>query len=256
MAGQLELNIAFTAGLIGMALAWRGGLQRYAGFYDSSAAVKYMLYGLVIGTIFAWVADVQIFREYLQFIDGQAPITPVPFVISILLSVSLSLLVMLLLTRKGVLSTRSAPTSGWGLGLGIGAMLAARFAYLSLDDQLHGLSLEGMLGVAIIVTMSPLLEAALCAGQGALSMQGRRRTGVLGASAGRFVYMMFLPAAVLTLMWWVFIMPFVMLLVRLAGREWLPLTLTHEARRRYRRLLSDNARRQRESQIAAVAEDE
>ena len=76
MSGQLELNIAFTCGLIGMGIAWKGGLNRYAGFYDSSAAVRHMLYGLVIGTVFAWVADVEVFRQYLLFIDSQSPITP------------------------------------------------------------------------------------------------------------------------------------------------------------------------------------
>ena len=156
MSGQLELNIAFTCGLIGMGIGWKWGLKQIAGFYDTASAVKHIMFGLVIGTIYALISDELVFRDYLFFIRLEQELAIMPFLIAILLSISGSLFVMLILTRKSIFATKSGPTSGWCLGLGIGAMFSARFSYLVLDSEMYGLSMLGFTHILVLVFMLPL----------------------------------------------------------------------------------------------------
>ena len=244
MSGQLEVNIAFTLGLIGMGLGWKWGLTSVAGFYDSSSAVKYLMFGLVLGTIYALFSDVLVLRDYLAFIRGERELVIMNFIIAVLLSISTSLLIMLLLTRKNLLSTKSGTTSGWSLGLGIGAMFSARFSFLSMDY--YGIKASILIQVILFVVMLPLFEGALCSYQGSLSSKGFRFKSSFIASGGRFFFLMMLPAIFSLLIWWVVLIPIIMILYRKSISDWIPGSMTQEAKRRYRRIMADNLRRNKE----------
>tara|TARA_B100001758_G_C18405862_1_gene612022 strand:+ start:241 stop:1005 length:765 start_codon:yes stop_codon:yes gene_type:complete len=241
VSGALELNLAFTFGLIGMGLGWKWGLNQVSGFFDSASAVKYLMFGLVLGTIYALFSDTLVLRDYLKFMNGEQELVIMNFIISILLSISISLLIMLLLTRKNLLSTKSGTTSGWSLGLGIGAMFSSRFSYLSLEY--YGIGFISILQVTLFVVMLPLFEGAICSYQGNLSSKGYRFKSSFFASTGRFFFLMVLPAIFLEVIWWVILIPVIMILYRKSVTDWIPQSMTQEAKRRYRRIMADNVRR-------------
>ena len=109
MSEQLLVFTAFTCGLIGMGLGWKWGLSNVAGFFDSSSAVKYLMFGFILGTIYALLSDILVLRDYLLFIQNpdEQELSVMNYIASILISISTSLCVMLLMTRKSVIATKS-----------------------------------------------------------------------------------------------------------------------------------------------------
>lgn len=45
------------------------------------------------------------------------------------------------------------------------------------------------------------------------------------------------------IIWWVILIPVIMLLYRKSITDWIPQSMTQEAKRRYRRIMASNARR-------------
>jgi len=241
MSEQLIVFIAFTCGLIGMGLGWKWGLSNVAGFFDSASAVKYLMFGFILGTIYAFLSDELVLRDYLLFMRGEQELVIMNYIASILISISTSLGVMLLMTRKSIIATKSGPTSGWTLGLGIGAMFSSRYSYLSLTY--YGINFESVLQMMLFVIMLPLFEGAICCYQGYLSTNGQRSKSTIIASLGRLFFMMVIPAIFSLLIWWVLLLPIIMILYRKSVIEWIPESLTQDAKRRYRRIMADNARK-------------
>ena len=54
---------------------------------------------------------------------------------------------------------------------------------------------------------------------------------------------MILPAIFIEIIWWVILIPVIMLLYRKSITDWIPQSMTQEAKRRYRRIMASNARR-------------
>ena len=241
MSDQFVVFLAFTCGLIGMGLGWKWGLTNVAGFFDSASAVKYLMFGFILGTIYAFLSDELILRDYLLFIRGEKQLVIMNYIASILISISTSLGVMLLMTRKSIIATKSGPTSGWTLGLGIGAMFSSRYSYLSLTY--YGVNIESVLQMMLFVIMLPLFEGAICCYQGYLSTNGQRSKSTIIASLGRLFFLMVIPAIFSLLIWWVLLLPIIMILYRKSVIEWIPESLTQDAKRRYRRIMADNARK-------------
>ena len=241
MSEQLVVFLAFTCGLIGMGFGWKWGLSQVAGFFDSSSAVKYLMFGFLLGTIYAMLSDELMLRDYLGFIQGKQELAIMNYLASILISTSVSLFVMLLLTRKSIIATKSGPTSGWTLGLGIGAMFSSRYSYLSLEYS--GINFETIIQMLLFVILLPLFEGAICCYQGFMSTSGRRFRSTMMASMARLFFLMVLPPIFLLLIWWVILLPLIMILFRKSVSEWIPESLTHVAKRRLRRIMADNARR-------------
>ena len=81
MSGQLELNLAFTFGLIGM--PWMEmGFKQVSGFYDSaSRKISHVWIGL--GTLYALFSDNLVLRDYIKFINGEQELVIMNFIISI-----------------------------------------------------------------------------------------------------------------------------------------------------------------------------
>ena len=97
--------------------------------------------------------------------------------------------------------------------------------------------------MTLFVVMLPLFEGAICSYQGNLSSKGYRFKSSFFASAGRFFFLMVLPAIFLEVIWWVILIPVIMILYRKSITEWIPQSMTQEAKRRYRRIMADNVRR-------------
>ena len=57
---------------------------------------------------------------------------------------------------------------------------------------------------------------------------------------------MIIPAIVELLIWWVLLLPIIMMLYRKSVVDWIPESLTQDAKRRYRRIMADNARKRRD----------
>ena len=100
MSGQLELNLAFTFGLIGMGLGWKWGLNQVSGFYDSASAVKYLMFGLVLGTLYALFSDNLVLRDYIRFIIGEQELVIMNFIISIVYDYSIFCAIYCLLKQN------------------------------------------------------------------------------------------------------------------------------------------------------------
>ncbi|RAH13582.1 MAG: hypothetical protein CMB56_007030 [Methanobacteriota archaeon] len=241
MSEQFIIFTAFTCGLIGMGLGWKWGLSNVAGFFDSTSAVKYLMFGFLLGTIYAMLSDELVLRDYLAFMRQEQELTISNFLATVLISISTSLLVMILLTRKSVIATKSGPTSGWTLGLGIGAMFSSRYSYLSLEY--FGIEFQSIIQMLLFVVMLPLFEGAICCFQGLLSTNGQRFKSTLIASISRSFFIMMIPAIFTLMLWWVVLIPVVMILYRKSVTEWIPKSLTQDAKRRYRRIMADNARK-------------
>ena len=56
---------------------------------------------------------------------------------------------------------------------------------------------------------------------------------------------MIIPAIFELLIWWVLLLPIIMILYRKSVVDWIPESLTQDAKRRYRRIMADNARKRR-----------
>ena len=245
MSGALEVNIAFTFGLIGIGVGWNWGLKTISGFYDSASAVKYLLFGIILGTIYALLSDTLVLRDYLSFMRGEQLAPSInAYVSAFLISIATSLCVMLFLTRKSIIMTKSGPTSGWTLGLGIASMFAGRFSYLALDY--YGFEFQSIIQILLFSLMFPLFEGALCCYQGLLSTSGQRLKSTIMASFGRFFFLMMIPAIFSLLIWWVIMIPIIMLMYRKSVTDWIPQSMTQDAKRRYRRIMADNLRRTKE----------
>ena len=48
-----QQQIAFAIGLLGIYVGWRGIISKMTGFYDIANASKNLLYGIVVGMLFA-----------------------------------------------------------------------------------------------------------------------------------------------------------------------------------------------------------
>ena len=59
----VEMQIAFAIALLGIYLGWRTGLSHISGFYDLTGAARHLLYGIVIGMIFAVAVDQLVLAE-------------------------------------------------------------------------------------------------------------------------------------------------------------------------------------------------
>ena len=116
----VEMQIAFAIALLGIYLGWRAGLSHISGFYDLTGAARHLLYGIVIGMIFAVAVDQLVLAEIVinTSWDALAPTM-------LLIGASQSMLVLVVTGRPRTVRTCSSMPYGWTFGLGMGAMQAA-----------------------------------------------------------------------------------------------------------------------------------
>ena len=111
--------------LIGMTLGWRGVMTKFAGFYDLPTAWSQVFWGIVLGGVYAVMADGLLFQPYFITVESGNSVYAGLNVFSLLLvALIASVFSHLLLRRARVRKGGSQPTSGWALGLAIGGMTA------------------------------------------------------------------------------------------------------------------------------------
>mgnify|MGYP001342421112 CR=1 FL=1 len=139
---MLQMQVAFVISLLGVYVGWRGVIARMTAFYDLSGAVRYLLYGIVIGVFLALAVDQLILITIVE--DSSTSAVSVPlgnlFALSLLIAAVESSLALFLVGRPRVASIRASPPFGWALGLGLGSMQAAYLIVRLFDPGLAPLS--------------------------------------------------------------------------------------------------------------------
>ena len=242
MVSELVLfQLSSFCALIGMTLGWRGVMTRFAGFYDLPTAWSQVFWGIVLGGVYAVMADGLLFRPYYTTVTTNDGVYTGLNIISLLIVVMFaSVFSHLLLRRARVRKGGSQPSSGWALGLAIGGMTAMvmMFRMFEFEDIFSPI---GLMNVALISVVAPRAEALITAHHGFLMLQDRRWGAVLRSAFWRAALLVGLYFVVFNPEGWVFILPFV-LLASPSAEKWIWESVPKEGRRRLRRLWSEQAR--------------
>lgn len=242
MVSELVLfQLSSFCALIGMTLGWRGVMTRFAGFYDLPTAWSQVFWGIVLGGVYAVMADGLLFRPYYTTVTTNDGVYTGLNIISLLIVVMFaSVFSHLLLRRARVRKGGSQPSSGWALGLAIGGMTAMvmMFRMFEFEDIFSPI---GLMNVALISVVAPRAEALITAYHGFLMLQDRRWGAVLRSAFWRAALLVGLYFVVFNPEGWVFILPFV-LLASPSAEKWIWESVPKEGRRRLRRLWAEQAR--------------
>ena len=137
MVSELVLfQLSSFCALIGMTLGWRGVMTKFAGFYDLPTAWSQVFWGIVLGGIYAVMADNLLFQPYYTTVLTNDGVYTGLNIFSLLIVVMFaSVFSHLLLRRKRVRKGGSQPSSGWALGLAIGGMTAMVLMFECLNSK-------------------------------------------------------------------------------------------------------------------------
>jgi hypothetical protein len=239
----LHMQLAFAIGLIGIYAGWRGVIARMTGFYDLAGAVKYLLYGIVSGMVFAVAIDEMI----LQFgvIEGKLNIIEVS-ALALLIGASQSALVMFLVGRPRVVNLRASPPYGWTLGLGFGSMftsvLLVRLFDPNLVSDFSGFSEVSILMAVGISAVACIGHAMISAYQGSSVLQNKRLKSFYVSSFARAGMTVTLVLSLFTPFIIMFIAPILLYYWPTAQKVWLPMGMTPAAAQAYRRTIRQSDR--------------
>lgn len=244
---QMQMQLLIALGLLGVYAGWRGGMAKMAGFYDMPNATKHLGWGIVVGSASVYFIDGLFVQEVAYFrAVGVANLSLMFF-----LGLLQSLVIHFLLTRKGVRLLRAPPTSGWTLGLGMGAIISSYLMIRMASPGWPGFAsgftpLMIFVGLWITFTL-PVGEAALGAWQGSAITTKKPLTVMWQAGIFRGlllivtligvtaqpVFLLSLPLAA----YWGF---------TIAEEKWLPAALLPAIKQEYDRTLRMADRRRRE----------
>jgi len=239
----LLFQAAAVTSLIGMTLGWRGVMTKYSGFYDLPTAWSNVFWGILVGGVYASVSHNFILVPYLAMLQNQdaAVVNPINLLFVCLVA---SIAAHFLLRRERVRSGSSQPTSGWALGLAIGAMVGMLHLYrvYEITETIFSFRLwVTVLGFAIF---APRTEALICCFHGHLMLQGKRWGAVLRTTFWRCSYLVMFAFAVVDPLAWVFIVPFSLLINRRAN-EWIWDSIPSEGKKRLRKMWAREVRESR-----------
>ena len=242
MVSELVLfQLSSFCALVGMTLGWRGVMTKFAGFYDLPTAWNQVFWGIVIGGVYAVMADGLLFRPYYTTVlSSDGVYTGLNIISLMIVTLFASVFSHLLLRRKRVRKGGSQPSSGWALGLAIGGMVAmvTMFRMFEFEDIF---SASGLANIALVSIVTPRAEAMITARHGYMMLQGRRWGAVLRSAFWRAALLVALYFVVFQPIGWVFILPFVILSAP-SAETWIWESVPKEGRRRLRRLWAEQAR--------------
>ena len=186
MVSELVLfQLSSFFALIGMTLGWRGVMTKFSGFYDLPTAWSQVFWGIVLGGVYAVVADGLLFQPYYTTVVTNDGVYTGLNVFSLMaVAVFASVFSHLLLRRKRVRTGGSQPSSGWALGLAIGGMTAMVLMFRMFEfEDIY--SPKGLLNVVLVSLVAPRAEALITARHGFMMLQGKRWGAVLRAAFWR-----------------------------------------------------------------------
>ena len=180
MVSELVLfQLSSFFALIGMTLGWRGVMTKFSGFYDLPTAWSQVFWGIVLGGVYAVVADGLLFQPYYTTVVTNDGVYTGLNVFSLMsVAVFASVFSHLLLRRKRVRTGGSQPSSGWALGLAIGGMTAMVLMFRMFEFE-NIFSPKGLLNVVLVSLVAPRAEALITARHGFMMLQGKRWGAVL-----------------------------------------------------------------------------
>ena len=242
MVSELVLfQLSSFCALIGMTLGWRGVMTKFAGFYDLPTAWSQVFWGIVLGGVYAVMADGLLFRPYYTTVVTSDGVYTGLNIISLMIVVLFaSVFSHLLLRRARVRKGGSQPSSGWALGLAIGGMTAMVIMFRMFEFE-NIFSPMGLINIALISIVAPRAEALITARHGYMMLQDRRWGAVLRSAFWRASLLVGLYFVVFNPEGWVFILPFIML-ANPSAEKWIWESVPKEGRRRLRRLWAEQAR--------------
>ena len=242
MVSELVLfQLSSFCALIGMTLGWRGVMTKFAGFYDLPTAWSQVFWGIVLGGVYAVMADGLLFQPYYTTVVSNDGIyTGLNIFSLIIVALFASVFSHFLLRRPRVRKGGSQPSSGWALGLAIGGMTAMvlMFRMFEFEDIFTPL---GLLNIALISLFAPRAEALINARHGFMMLQDRRWGAVLRSTFWRASLLVGLYFVVFNIEGWLFILPF-LFLANPSAEKWIWESVPKEGRRRLRRLWAEQAR--------------
>ena len=253
MVSELVLfQLSSFCALIGMTLGWRGVMTKFAGFYDLPTAWSQVFWGIVLGGVYAVMADGLLFRPYFITVESGGTIGTGLNIFSLLfVSLIASIFSHLLLRRARVRKGGSQPSSGWALGLAIGGMTAMVVMFRMFEFE--GIfSTIGLLNIALVSVITPRAEALITSRHGFLMLNDRRWGAVLRSMFWRSALLVGVYSAVFTPTIWLFVIPFV-ILANPSAETWIWESVPKEGRRRLRRLWAEQARVAQSATSAAQA---
>ena len=242
MVSELVLfQLSSFCALVGMTLGWRGVMTKFAGFYDLPTAWNQVFWGIVLGGVYAVMADGLLFRPYYTTVlSSDSVYTGLNIISLMIVTLFASVFSHLLLRRKRVRKGGSQPSSGWALGLAIGGMVAmvTMFRMFEFEDIY---SVQGLANIALVSIITPRAEALITARHGYMMLQGRRWGAVLRSAFWRASLLVALYFVVFQPLGWVFVLPFIVLAAP-SAETWIWESVPKEGRRRLRRLWAEQAR--------------
>ena len=254
MVSELVLfQLSSFCALVGMTLGWRGVMTKFAGFYDLPTAWNQVFWGIVLGGVYAVMADGLLFRPYYTtVVSSDSVYTGLNIISLMIVAMFASVFSHLLLRRKRVRKGGSQPSSGWALGLAIGGMVAmvTMFRMFEFEDIR---SVQGLTNIALVSIITPRAEALITARHGYMMLQGRRWGAVLRSAFWRASLLVALYFVVFQPLGWVFILPFIVLAAP-SAETWIWESVPKEGRRRLRRLWAEQAREASGSASQVLAE--
>ncbi len=253
MVSELVLfQLSSFCALIGMTLGWRGVMTKFAGFYDLPTAWSQVFWGIVLGGVYAVMADGLLFRPYFITVESGGTIGTGLNIFNLLfVSLIASIFSHLLLRRSRVRKGGSQPSSGWALGLAIGGMTAMVVMFRMFEFE--GIfSTIGLLNIALVSVITPRAEALITSRHGFLMLNDRRWGAVLRSMFWRSALLVGVYSAVFTPTIWLFVIPFV-ILANPSAETWIWESVPKEGRRRLRRLWAEQARVAQSATSAAQA---
>jgi hypothetical protein len=251
MVSELVLfQLSSFCALVGMTLGWRGVMTKFAGFYDLPTAWNQVFWGIVLGGVYAVMADGLLFRPYYTTVTTNDGVYTGLNIISLMfVTLFASVVSHLLLRRSRVRRGGSQPTSGWALGLAVGGMVAMVMMFRMFEFEAI-ISPLGLTNIALVSVVTPRAEALITSRHGYMMLQGRRWGAVLRSAFWRASLLVALYFVVFQPVGWVFILPF-LLLASPSAETWIWESVPKEGRRRLRRLWAEQARAGRAVQDAA-----
>jgi len=242
---QSTFQILTAIGMVGIFIGWRGGMQRMAGFYDMPSATKHLAFGIAIGSFTGWFID-NLFVQ--QVVATRFVLIDRTVVFMLLLGFAQSLLLHFILTRKGTLNARACATSGWTLGLGMGALQAV-YLMIRMADPLwpgfvSGFNPKMLLFGFWLVIHLPALEAILTSWQGA-SIIEKRPWGVLWKSGVLRGFILIIATVGITSqpVLLIIMLPAAIYGFSIAEKKWLPSALLPEIRQEFDRTARASSQR-------------
>lgn len=234
---------ASVTSLLGMTLGWRGVMTKYSGFYDLPTAWSNVFWGLLLGGFYASLTHNYILNPYLRMVeDQQAPVVnPINLLFLCLVA---SIAAHMLLRRERVRTGSSQPTSGWALGLAIGAMMGMVHLYRVYAGYDTILSWKLWVTTIGFGLFAPRTEALICSFHGHMMLQGKRWGAVLRSTFWRCSYVVMFSFATIDPLAWVFIVPFTLLIDKKA-KVWIWDSIPSEGKKRLRKMWARQIREAR-----------